>query len=64
MDLLLNHLFNLDDALFAKEHLVTYEEGRHTKGAAIGCLLGVMEQRVFHRLGLNGLNQRCGIQPR
>ena len=51
MDLLLNHLFNLDDALFAKEHLIAYEEGGHTKGAAIGCLLGVMEQRVFHWLG-------------
>ena len=59
--LLLNHLLDLDDALLAKEHLVAHEEGRYAESAALGRLLSIVEQRVFSRLGLYGLDQCCGI---
>ena len=62
--LLLNHLFDLDDALFTKEHFIVHEESGHTERASLGCLLSVIEQRVFNRLSLDGLDQRSGIQAR
>src|SRR5277367_206429 len=59
-----DRFLDVAQAILAEENFVADVKGRRAKGAALDGTIGVVDQLVFHRLGLDQLENLRSWQPR